>query len=130
MLAASSSGRNPKTFAAAAFPTDKRRSVGVLLTGAATDGDWHASGNVISGNGYGTLTVDGEPVDEFGPAPYVFGRTPDAADAGRSVTLEATITDSSEQTTTAPARSRSPAPLRWRRASRGRSATSGRSASR
>ena len=41
------------------FPTDLRRSVGILLTDAATeDGGFHATGNVIAGNGYGLFNAD------------------------------------------------------------------------
>ena len=39
------------------FPTDQRRSAGILLTEADT-GDWHASGNVITGNGFGVFNAD------------------------------------------------------------------------
>ena len=39
------------------FPTDQRRSVGVLLTGADT-GQWSLSGSAITGNGYGVFNAD------------------------------------------------------------------------
>lgn len=39
------------------FPTDQRRSVGVLLTGADTD-RWSLSGSAIAGNGYGVFNAD------------------------------------------------------------------------
>src|SRR5690606_2097154 len=40
------------------FPTDPRRSVGLLLTDAETDGGFYAEGNVITGNGYGLFNAD------------------------------------------------------------------------
>ena len=46
-----------------------------------------------------TLTADGSVVGTLGEAPYVFGWTPAAADAGKTVTLEATIVDSGGNTT-------------------------------
>jgi large repetitive protein len=46
------------------------------------------------------LTADGVPVETIATAPYVFSWTPTAAEIGTSVHLEATITDSSGQTTT------------------------------
>jgi len=39
------------------FPTDQRKSVGVLLTGAET-GSWYAKGSLLSGNGYGLFNAD------------------------------------------------------------------------
>ncbi len=39
------------------FPTEQRKSVGILLTGAETLG-WSASGSWISGNGYGVFNAD------------------------------------------------------------------------
>ena len=46
------------------------------------------------------LTADGEPVATVTESPYVFGWTPGVEEEGETVTLEATITDSSGQTTT------------------------------
>ena len=46
------------------------------------------------------LTADGVPVATMAEAPYVFSWTPSAADVGKTVTLEATVTDSSGQATT------------------------------
>ena len=46
-----------------------------------------------------TLTADGVPVGTLSDGPYAFGWSPAAADAGSTVTLEATIVDSSGQTT-------------------------------
>jgi hypothetical protein len=47
-----------------------------------------------------SLTVDGTALATLTQSPYVFSWTPSAADAGKTVTLEATVTDSSGQTTT------------------------------
>ena len=47
-----------------------------------------------------SLTADGTPVGTRAEAPYAFSWTPAPADAGKTVTLEATIVDSSGQTTT------------------------------
>jgi hypothetical protein len=46
------------------------------------------------------LTADGAAVETLDEAPYEFSWTPSAAEAGKTVTLEATTTDSSGQTTT------------------------------
>jgi hypothetical protein len=47
-----------------------------------------------------SLTADGVPVGARAESPYVFGWTPTAAQAGETVTLEATIVDSAGHTTT------------------------------
>ena len=47
-----------------------------------------------------TLTADGEALGTDSTAPYEFGYTPTVDEAGETVTLEATITDSSGQTAT------------------------------
>jgi dienelactone hydrolase len=39
------------------FPTEQRKSAGVLLTGAETNG-WYAKGSAITGNGYGLFNAD------------------------------------------------------------------------
>jgi large repetitive protein len=46
------------------------------------------------------LAADGEPVAKLAEAPYVFAWTPSEEQQGETVTLEATIVDSSGQTTT------------------------------
>ncbi|HET6998590.1 MAG TPA: Ig-like domain-containing protein [Solirubrobacterales bacterium] len=46
------------------------------------------------------LTADGEPVATVTESPYVFGWTPGVEEEGETVTLEATIVDSSGQTAT------------------------------
>lgn len=48
-----------------------------------------------------TLSAGGSPVATLGKAPYEFGWAPAAADAGKTIALAATATDSSGQTTTA-----------------------------
>jgi hypothetical protein len=48
-----------------------------------------------------SLSADGVPVDSLDEAPYAFGWTPSADEAGETVTLEATVVDSSGQTETA-----------------------------
>ncbi|MGH2958076.1 MAG: Ig-like domain-containing protein, partial [Solirubrobacterales bacterium] len=45
-----------------------------------------------------TLKADGQPVATLTKAPYEFGWSPTAADAGKTITLTATATDSSGQT--------------------------------
>ncbi|UMG93583.1 Ig-like domain-containing protein [Nocardioides sp. TF02-7] len=50
-----------------------------------------------------TLLVDGVEMATDDSAPYSFAWTPGAAEAGEDVTLEAVVTDSAGQTTTAPA---------------------------
>lgn len=61
---------------------------------------------VLAEDDYGirsvSLTADGAPVGARMEAPYAFSWTPSAADAGRTVMLKATITDSSGQTQTSP----------------------------
>lgn len=47
-----------------------------------------------------SLTADGAPVASLDESPYVFGWTPGPADVGKTVVLEATITDSSGQAVT------------------------------
>ncbi len=47
-----------------------------------------------------TLTADGKPVATLSETPYAFSWTPSAEEAGDTVTLEATITDSAGLTTT------------------------------
>jgi hypothetical protein len=47
-----------------------------------------------------SLSADGVPVETAAESPYAFDWTPSAEDAGETVTLEATITDSSGQTAT------------------------------
>jgi len=39
------------------FPTDQRKSAGILLTGADTT-NWYAKGSLLSGNGYGLFNAD------------------------------------------------------------------------
>jgi hypothetical protein len=59
---------------------------------------------VLAEDDYGvrtvSLTADGAPLGARAEAPYAFNWTPSAADAGRTVTLQATITDSAGQVTT------------------------------
>ena len=47
-----------------------------------------------------SLTADGVPLATLGGSPYVFDWAPTADEAGKTVTLEATITDSAGQSTT------------------------------
>jgi hypothetical protein len=47
-----------------------------------------------------SLEADGTPVETIGEAPYAFEWTPTAAELNTSVTLKATVTDSSGQVTT------------------------------
>lgn len=47
-----------------------------------------------------TLSADGKSLGTITEAPYTFAWTPGTADAGKTVTLQATIADSSGQTTT------------------------------
>jgi large repetitive protein len=47
-----------------------------------------------------SLTADGAPVERLSESPYAFSWTPSAAQAGKSVALEATVTDSAGKTTT------------------------------
>lgn len=62
---------------------------------------------VIASDDFGvqsvTLAAGGSPVATLSKAPYEFGWAPTAADAGKTVALTATATDSSGQTTTATA---------------------------
>jgi large repetitive protein len=59
---------------------------------------------VLADDDYGvksvSLTADGAPVKTIAESPYAFSWTPAADEAGKTVTLEATITDSSGQVTT------------------------------
>jgi hypothetical protein len=59
---------------------------------------------VVAEDDYGvnsvSLTADGAPVGARTESPYVFAWTPSAAQAGKTVTLKATITDSAGQITT------------------------------
>ncbi|MCR1782855.1 hypothetical protein KVF89_09950 [Nocardioides carbamazepini] len=50
-----------------------------------------------------SLLVDGDVVETVSHAPYVFRWTPGGKDAGRSVALSTTVTDSAGQATTSPA---------------------------
>ena len=50
-----------------------------------------------------TLLVDGKTVDVAARAPYQFGWTPSASYAGKTVSFQAVVTDSSGQTTTSEA---------------------------
>lgn len=59
---------------------------------------------VVAEDDYGvnsvSLTADGAPLGARAESPYVFAWTPAAAQAGKTVTLKATITDSAGQKTT------------------------------
>jgi large repetitive protein len=111
------SGAGSVTFAptAGAIPTvpavpsalPDQAPVGVLVEPG--DGEAVESGEAIepvvfAEDDYGvksvSLTADGIPVATLAKAPYAFEWTPTAAEIGTSVTLEATITDSSGQVTT------------------------------